>query len=365
MCETTLDSLPTQDHSLPTKESSSFPQPPVITLPTFTPNDTAGSSSLTLTTTRTSIHAGQAKTSSTPSSPIISPKRQAPHSPGPSLSLSQRGTGTGNTPSASRANSISYSQPLSTSFTFTPAQSLSNTNTIETTTSTSTPRVLIYVRDFAFPRSDDRFRGGGVLVPRENHLARLHRRLAGLSAEDSDDETDEYGRGVDDGDGVNEAWDSLRQGWGKVGSTSINGWHTITKATTGTGPSQEEMNLNFGGESDDSSDYEHDQDDPESDLLPGLYRALYPFAPEAESEMALAEGQIVRVVGRGGEGWAVVVRDGHEGADVPDDTEDARGHALVPASYLELVRLESDEDAEADREGDASEGIETTEATEL
>lgn len=80
---------------------------------------------------------------------------------------------------------------------------------------------------------------------------------------------------------------------------------------------------------------EFDDEDPlsgaeEGPLLPGLYKALYPFEPEGTAEMALEEDQIVRVVGRGGGvGWAVVVKDEAHGG----------GHALVPESYLELVQI--------------------------
>ena len=68
----------------------------------------------------------------------------------------------------------------------------------------------------------------------------------------------------------------------------------------------------------------------------GLYHALYAFDPEGTAEMALAEDQIVRVVGRGGGvGWAVVVDErGAAGAQ-------GKGKwALVPESYLEAVRLD-------------------------
>jgi hypothetical protein len=65
--------------------------------------------------------------------------------------------------------------------------------------------------------------------------------------------------------------------------------------------------------------------DPQDDLLPGLYRAIYPFVAEGVSEMDLTEEQLVNVLGRGGgDGWVVVaIEDG--------------GQALVPESYLELV----------------------------
>lgn len=100
------------------------------------------------------------------------------------------------------------------------------------------------------------------------------------------------------------------------------------------GPSQEEMDLNFGPGADG------EQEEEEEPLYPGLYRAMYAFQPEGTAEMALEEDQIVRVVGRGGGvGWAVVV---DENADTPEK------HALVPESYLEAVRLDwEDEEEEA------------------
>jgi hypothetical protein len=92
-----------------------------------------------------------------------------------------------------------------------------------------------------------------------------------------------------------------------------------------------------------SEDYSDEYDDDDDDegaiieppsptpLLPGIYRALYPFVPEGAAEMALEEDQIVNVLGRGGgPGW-VVVESGTEG-----------GQALVPEGYLELVNADSD-----------------------
>ena len=53
--------------------------------------------------------------------------------------------------------------------------------------------------------------------------------------------------------------------------------------------------------------------------------------------MALQEDQIVRVVGRGGDGWAVIIVDagGGEGEKMQNQK-----HALVPAGYLEAVELD-------------------------
>jgi hypothetical protein len=67
---------------------------------------------------------------------------------------------------------------------------------------------------------------------------------------------------------------------------------------------------------------------------------MYAFEPEGTAEMALEEDQIVRVMGRGGGmGWAVVVDD-RERADRPKGGGEGKEKlALVPESYLELVRL--------------------------
>jgi hypothetical protein len=96
---------------------------------------------------------------------------------------------------------------------------------------------------------------------------------------------------------------------------------------------------------DDFDEYEEDT------LYPGLYRALYAFEPEGTAEMRLVEDQVVRVVGRGGGvGWAVVIDE----QGMQEEKEKAEGegrlgelvapkHALVPESYLEVVKLDWEE----------------------
>jgi len=94
-------------------------------------------------------------------------------------------------------------------------------------------------------------------------------------------------------------------------------------------PMDEKTNFGEHHDEDEEEDdgYEDDEQEEGGSLLPGKYRAMYPFEPEGTAEMALEEDQVVDVVGRGGGvGWAVVEKtDG--------------GHALVPESYLELVEL--------------------------
>ena len=106
------------------------------------------------------------------------------------------------------------------------------------------------------------------------------------------------------------------------------------------GPSRTDFDRNFEasspGEEISEPEYEEFEDayeefvPPGEDepLMPGMYRALYPFEPEGTAEMALEEDQIVHVVGRGGGvGWAIVEKEGG-------------GHALVPESYLEIVQAD-------------------------
>ena len=96
----------------------------------------------------------------------------------------------------------------------------------------------------------------------------------------------------------------------------------------------------------DDDEYSQDDDggeypDPDTPLVPGLYRALYAFEPEGTAEMALVEDQIVRIIGRGGGvGWAIAVREGDSGSE----GEVGEKHALVPEGYLELVKADGDEE---------------------
>ncbi|KAG5338643.1 hypothetical protein C0989_006732 [Termitomyces sp. Mn162] len=231
-------------------------------------------------------------TSTTQNNPPIS-NRHAPPSPATSHRLSSMSTFStrSHTPDASttvsRAVSIHRSPRTSASMNqLTAAETVRIQDPI--------PRALIRVRDFAFDKTDERFCGAGALVPRANHLAILHRKLAGLP--DDDEEEEAGGSEYDEHDvDVDEVW--------------------------------EEMDPDPDG---------GNEDEEEEPLYPGLYRAMYAFEPEGTAEMALVEDQIVRVVGRGGGvGWAVVV---DESTGIDGDGEPR--HALVPESYLEMFRLD-------------------------
>ncbi|KAJ8090633.1 hypothetical protein PM082_018190 [Marasmius tenuissimus] len=216
----------------------------------------------------------------------------------------------------------------------------------------------------------------------------------------SEDEWEEGGADPEsDEDDDSNGWGSLgnfkfgmgRFSWGGSSSSSKGNNSTTTasdasptastsnrKSTPAGFPTQTDLDRNFADSSESSDTEEDDYDDAEDgasgryysasaspmpegddaeygdagedDLLPGLYKALYAFEPEGTAEMALQEDQLVHVVGRGGGvGWAVVVVDGvNEKGDyveLPDEGEGKKKHALVPESYLEVVRLDGESES--------------------
>ncbi|EPS99762.1 hypothetical protein FOMPIDRAFT_1060647 [Fomitopsis schrenkii] len=192
--------------------------------------------------------------------------------------------------------------------------------------------ILVKIRDFAFPRSDDRHIGRGTDVPRANRVRRSTASTSSSSSSASGIREDEPGVG----------WGSFH--WNTLGAHI---WPTDSGATRdadAAAPSQTDFARNFDASSpseevpdpyEDGDEQEYDEYVPPSEegpLVPGLYKAMFAFEPEGTAEMALDEEQIVRIVGRGGGvGWAVVEKD--DGS-----------HALVPESYLELVQTDEEDD---------------------
>ena len=231
-------------------------------------------------------------------------------------------------------------------------------------------------------------------------------------AEEEVDEDEGWGIGINGwgkgggggGGGGGEGWSGFKMGMGRFSWTMNRNANTngasashVDKGPKGTGssngvfPSRKDLDMNFMEGSSSSSeederqrhtaeqgiteefygdDDEFDYDDfnetgsqrdgeeeqQEEPLYPGLYRALYAFEPEGTAEMKLDEGQMVRVVGKGGGiGWAVVVdeRGGGGGSSDFGNHDDAQHavsmplkHALVPESYLEAVRLDWEDEEE-------------------
>lgn len=163
---------------------------------------------------------------------------------------------------------------------------------------------LVKIRDFAFPQGDDRHVGSGPFAKRGS---------------------------------VASSTGSGRGGWlGRVFGRKRNG----------DGEGEENPEANSSQDDSDDPYYSDEEDeqgvgdeDGEAPFVPGLYRALYAFEPEGTAEMALAEDQQVRVLGRGGGvGWVVVLK------------PDGIAQGLVPESYLELIRPDTDADDDDDEE---------------
>ena len=212
----------------------------------------------------------------------------------------------------------------------------------------------IKIRDFAFPTEDLRHTGRGPEAPKIiKKLLKHHgpldvgsRRESGMSESSVDSEaSSRRSSGFGNWGGALGAfrWASKLSGAWRFGGAS----GSRTSGGSGYTPSQQDFERNFDdtqdvdvvdSPADDdeySSDYDDDADAEPEELLPGLYRALYDFDPEGTAEMGLKEGQIVKVVGRGGGvGWAIAVRTDAE-------TEGGEANwALVPESYLKAVKLD-------------------------
>lgn len=260
-----------------------------------------------------------------PPSPAVSRRTSAALSRHSSMAKSRR---------ASRATSLS--QQLDHE----KFASSSSANTVTPETAAAPPKRrswFMKIRDFAYALSDDRHVGKGPDAPKAN---RIRQRMSTLSSTSSSssapDEADE-----DEDAQRHSSWGAFPMNtlsrqfpWG---SNSFHGGED----SEGSGPSQTDFARNFAGSSPTEQTFSkpylsdsdpEDEEDPnyytpaeEGPLIPGLYRALYPFEPEGTAEMALEEEQVIKVIGRGGGvGWAIVERD--DGS-----------HALVPESYLDLI----------------------------
>lgn len=248
-----------------------------------------------------------------PDASSLSSSRPAPPSP----AVSRRASS-----AISRPSSRARSQPQSRVTSLSQQQVFQIEHQAEGSSSTVVPmkRPPIKIRDFAYPPSDDRHVGRGPDAPRLN---RPRNRSSAYSSSGSSACSDESGD--DEEQQQQNSFSSFR--WNTLSTHFWNGQDGDDDSDAG--PSQTDLAMNF----DNSSPVDEQEDDDEyytppseeEPLIPGTYRALYPFEPEGTAEMALEEEQLVHVIGRGGGvGWAIVEREGG-------------GHALVPESYLELV----------------------------
>lgn len=272
----------------------------------------------------------------------LTASRPAPPSPGPSrrASLVRRGSrrSTYSNTSASRRQST-----LSTSFTWADVQPL-----VEGVATGDTPTVIdawagkpIIVRDFAFPEDDERFSKRPI-----ESLPYAERPIS----QDHDRSDDEY----EDDD-----WENEDDGYGLIASRYRQVQSSLEDENRTPLADGHQYDEQQGGQQDEQPT----ELDPNAPLRPGIYRALFAFEAEGTAEMSLFEGQLVKLIGRGGGvGWAVVERnwqwepeetqsgstlaggtDGAQGQSAnsgPNDALGEAGQALVPESYLEIFRLD-------------------------
>ncbi|TFK53297.1 hypothetical protein OE88DRAFT_1239961 [Heliocybe sulcata] len=294
----------------------------------------------------------------TPSSPLVldipgadmgasalSASRPAPPSPAPSrrssavmngsASLSRHSSKSSTRPSlsgsANRKSQSRLSQLSSSLQYFTPSSSPAQSIQLPPQDAEPDPPkakrhslFLAKIRDFAYPASDDRHCGKGPDVPRPNRYPKRMSTLSYASSSSSEDEEDDVSKAG--------TWGGFKWGFGGGGWGFGNrGSRMPGEEDLGSLPSRTELDRNFTGEDEDEEEGYGDAEGEEGPLYPGLYKALYAFMPEGTAEMALEEEQVVRVISRGGVGWAIVLK--------PEG-----GQALVPASYLEPVKLDEEEE---------------------
>ncbi|KAI5996577.1 hypothetical protein F5J12DRAFT_853124 [Pisolithus orientalis] len=328
---------------------------------------------------RLSTHSTTSLTSSRPAppSPVISRRASGRRSRPPSGTTTSRPPSTSMGPSSLSPSTTTGRRPKDISNTpmscYDLDTPLSYPSSQPRSLTTPTPH-LICIRDYAFPSTDVRFSGNGPHVPRPNRPRVLARKLrkrthsststasttSSTTTTTTSSENGDGGNDDDDSWGNQNGWGAFRWGWGippRMGMSSRN----ASDITSPDVPSRSDLDRNFEADSDSDAEYldveedfpadsadlsfsQADEDEDEDlagdDLLPGLYRALYPFEPEGTAEMRLEEDQVVRVLGRGGGvGWAVVVKDG---------LKDAGLHALVPESYLEVLKLDCEGEDDVD-----------------
>ncbi|CCA74076.1 hypothetical protein PIIN_08030 [Serendipita indica DSM 11827] len=195
---------------------------------------------------------------------------------------------------------------------------------------------IIIVRDFAYAEDDERFSKRPIeSLPMSERPA-----VEAGQAHDREDGWD------DDGDDWDHRWHYADDDGSGSMTPLRDGSHAYDEDSQAHGKE-------YG--------YAQEEIDPDMPLPPGIYRAVYAFEAEGTAEMSLQEGDLVKVIGRGGGvGWAVVERgwkappggvngtfgagdDGKSGGLEDGSGSGAlalAGQALVPESYLEPYQLE-------------------------
>ncbi|KAL0065366.1 hypothetical protein AAF712_007719 [Marasmius tenuissimus] len=208
---------------------------------------------------------------------------------------------------------------------------------------TSSARRSIQIRDYAFrvSISDPRALGLGEDVPKPNRVRLLNRKLLGeqgwrIWRKKKREETKRARGSVGSISSVASSQCS-EDDWEEDVPISDSDEDDEDVSGWGNFEDNDRSALTTPDDDDDEDGY-YPEDQNSGELQSGLYRAMFDFEPEGADEMALQEDQIVRVIGRGGDGWAVVLMD--SGAADGETTAQSQKHALVPEGYLEAVELD-------------------------
>ncbi|KAJ6506171.1 hypothetical protein C8R47DRAFT_1192152 [Mycena vitilis] len=190
---------------------------------------------------------------------------------------------------------------------------------VSSATITESKKAPITVRDFAYPREDERHAGLGPDVPAACDPARLARRLRGV-ARLSDYASGAGEEDVDDDWGGAFVWGRGRMAFGGGGGSAS----AAREGGDGGGVGAADFARNFGdagfdegeGEGEGYEDEGGEEDElyyaeTYADVPPGLYRAQFLFEAIDGAEMDLEEGQLIHVLGSG----ATATPEGGDGDD--------------------------------------------------
>lgn len=293
--------------------------------------------------------------------------------------------------------------PISMTDTANPAEPTPDQSVATSRKYRRSTKIKIHIRDFAFKKSDDRYRGVGFDVPKPNHFSRLNKKLGGskkvpsskrwsITSEstgvassdggeakegkerrrffrtrysDDDDDDDDDDNNVNDDDD-NDGW--FRRGMGRFSwafglsnsKKQEEERQLAVSADNESYPSRDEMDFNFGGEDYPTESGRNlldvcyyaedigvtDLNEVDDDENQGEDEELLPgeyraaFAFEPEGT---AEMRLVedQVVQVVGRGGGVgwAVVVVPDGADGGVEVAPGIRHALVPESYLEAINL--------------------------
>ncbi|KAK4686574.1 hypothetical protein P7C73_g3548, partial [Tremellales sp. Uapishka_1] len=290
----------------PTPLSPQNPPPTLVPTSSTAPSTNISSlppSSSSKSTLQTSRPAPASPANSRPSSQLLGPSRDR------SASTASTSSSTGLT-AASASGSKKKSRPRS-------SLGLASILPDQTHDPNQLPDPItrVTIRDYAFEPADERYHGRGRVVS------------VATTEQQSDTEPEDE-----------------RKGWGAGGRGGFGllGWRRFITKRAGS-PDQGGEGEDEGEDEEDEVDDDYafssgsDEGDGEGGIEPlGIHRAVFAFEPMGASEMALEEGDLIDVRGRGGgpgNGWVVAVRvKWEEEKWVKEEQE-----GLVPENYLEKV----------------------------